>query len=351
MSVPRFCVLRMLCAVIMASICSSCAIFRDPLDTKGFVARKDLQVSSLTAQGLSYFNASRYIEAELRLRQALYIAPGNAALLLDLAKILEAQARYDEARKVFLIVLERDRESPPLLSALGQLELKAGNFSESRRWFNETEQNLKPSYDTIGFVQLLRNRAVGEFLATNEEEALCLSWRAAWWGGPPEQVVRHLKLLVGLGLFDAADRYVERIEIDFPGIKESALYNHFKAMIAYERGKFAEVLNLEDRTLDRATPEDALESDITMIRYLALRRLFGERLEEVNTDPEAEVPEPDFGPQLEEIPMEPELPDRAKGVAEELSRRSAASFLFWTPSILTDLAIYEAEVLDVPVED
>src|SRR4051812_46381129 len=105
-----------------------------PPDTPSqhFVPRKDLRAISTAREGIFYLSQNRFIDAELKLAQALYLEPDAANLKLNLESALEGQGHLDEAEAILAPFVESTPDDPDVLFRLAHLRVAQNKFNEAR---------------------------------------------------------------------------------------------------------------------------------------------------------------------------------------------------------------------------
>lgn len=112
--------------------------FADPLRER--IAGLARSTGSLAAKGKEALEAGRLEEAEAAFRRALGSSPGNAALRVDLARVLERQGRFDDALRTLQEGLGRDGRNPALHSQVGVVYRAKNQNEEAAAAFRQAAE-------------------------------------------------------------------------------------------------------------------------------------------------------------------------------------------------------------------
>lgn len=131
--------------------------------TKPNIPENELVAIQLVRDGLAFAASGRLVDAEFKFRQALYIKPAANNVKLNLAVVLERQARFSEARQWYL----------DLMSEVKQDRLREIEFELAlARMDLLNEETLQQGYTSIDSI-------ISELLASNPDaEANVLIARA-----------------------------------------------------------------------------------------------------------------------------------------------------------------------------
>jgi len=89
------------------------------------------RAEQLFIEALGYFDAADYRNAELRLREALALAPGNGSILTNLSVVYWQQKRFKEAREAAERAVATNAKNVEALLILAGSHLRLGNFSDA----------------------------------------------------------------------------------------------------------------------------------------------------------------------------------------------------------------------------
>jgi tetratricopeptide (TPR) repeat protein len=193
---------------LLLTVCTAgCALPAPEVEEQQFVTPKEITIVSLTREGLEYAKRSRLVDAELKLRQAYFLAPDQFTIALNLAVVLDRQGLYGEARALYRELRKQKPRSVKLLSALAHVYVNQYEFGEAERLYIEAltialDENLGTE-----IVQVSRSLSVLNFLRGDEEAAICWSQFVLQFSKEPAQIYRHARLLLAL------DRGKEVIEL------------------------------------------------------------------------------------------------------------------------------------------
>lgn len=201
--------LRYFCYFGYLLLLSACAAPLPEGQRQSFVSSKEIQVVSLTREGLAYAKRGRMLDAELKLRQALYLAPDSIALKLNLAVVLDKQGGFEEAKALYLDLLEAKPESVQYRMGLAHLYFSQNDFSAAEKIYQDVYATGVERNDNSIIADAARSMAAMHFLVGAEEDAFCWSEIAFRASSGGEQLLRHARLLLGIG---ATSQSLELIE-------------------------------------------------------------------------------------------------------------------------------------------
>lgn len=180
------------------------------IDGSRVVPEKELALLSLLKQGKDFSSSGRHDLAEREFRKALKLAPENAKIYNDLGFVLQAQARFAEARRYYLLGLKREPQNVVLLENLARTLYSLGNIGESIRvYFDLLDLYHSLSADTLRiyldaefsdaeFVTVYRSIAMAQYALGRNDEAACYSALAYILGSNIYEAGRHSRLLFSM---------------------------------------------------------------------------------------------------------------------------------------------------------
>ncbi len=212
-----------------------------------FASTEDLMVSGLVTEALSYANASRFFDAEIRLRRALYLKPSNDAVAYNLAVVLSQSGQTEEAQVIIEGLVQRHPTNPNYRLALAEIYRLEGRPGDAIETLKELFWSLKRNNNiprAVGVARSISNIAFG---MGNEQEALCYSYEALSLSPSPPEVAAHARVLLGLNYFVQ----VEEFMTSQPAAAQSALGYHYRALARYALGSFEKALEVEQIAVTR----------------------------------------------------------------------------------------------------
>jgi tetratricopeptide (TPR) repeat protein len=223
-----------------------------------FASSKDLRVSGLVSEGLSFANNGRLFNAESRLRQAYYLEPTNDRIAFNLAVIVNQAGESDEAFAILEKLLAKEPRNPHYLHALADVLESQGQHEAAKNKLKEAFSIYKTAGNAPRAALVARSIANIAFGAGYEQEALCYSYEALSLSPTPPQVSAHARLLVALNLFDQA---IELIQARKPLAGEAAAF-HALAMAHFAKGDMKAALEAEDNAVGRVSQAPELSQEI-----------------------------------------------------------------------------------------
>lgn len=313
---------------ILASfaLCTACAAPRWENSRQSFVSGDQLTAVDLAREAAALYSSKRYADAELKLRQAAYLRSSDN-LRANLANALAAQRSFDEALEIYRDLIAKNPRSTDYYTGLGRTLFAAGEF---RAGSQALERAIDLSYSKKEIERgkiagLERSLAVLSFKAGWEEEALCHSRNAVNLDSGPEQLSRHVRLLVATGRLEEADDIVTGYYATDAAKPDGALY-HYLALIRFHQGNYAEARDLEEKALDAVRSPTANGSEnrleMVMVKGLAEEKTGGPVVSRKDLEEEEKQ---------EEIARAEEM---LTGSLESLSRQDQKLTLYWPTGVL-----------------
>lgn len=235
------------CAIPQSHSAFSIASTSESGERVEFASTDDLMVSGLVTEALSYAKASRFYDAEIRLRQALYLKPTNEAVAYNTAVVISQSGQTQEAREIIERLIQRHPTNPNYKVALAEMFRQENKPSEAIETLKELLWTLKRHNNiprAAGIARSISNIAFG---MGNESEALCYSYEALSLSPSPPEVAAHARVLLGLNYY----RLVEEFVTSQPNSMHSALSYHYLALARYALGSYDKALEAEQIAVTR----------------------------------------------------------------------------------------------------
>jgi len=213
-----------------------------------FVPSDELLAVSLAREGLSNYDRNRFVDAEFRLRQALYLAPEANNILLSLAVVLEAQERFDESAEIFAKLLKDSPDSIVYMLGAGRSKYRLRKYEEAEAFYKQAYSQAVQKRDFQQAANSARNLSLLNFILGLEMEALCYSTEALEYRNSPEEVLRHVRLMIGLHRYESARRMID----DFSSrvnVENDSRFLTLLASLALASGEYNEVVEYSARAL------------------------------------------------------------------------------------------------------
>ena len=183
------------CAVFFIGVFVGCAMPVSHRTDQDAVPERDLLGVSLTREGLSLYHRTRFAEAELKFRQALYLFPTATNLKENLAASLEGSGQIDEAVAIYQELLSSQPDSIRYRIALGRSEAARGNYREAQAHWDESLKRSIDRGETARAADVARTYASYYFRRGNEEQARCYSALALQFRPSAEELAAHTRIL------------------------------------------------------------------------------------------------------------------------------------------------------------
>ena len=285
----------------------SCAVAPVEVNQQDFIAERELDAVTIARRGLVYFEKSRFVDAELAFRQALYIRPDADNLRFNLALALEQQGQYEQAEQILKALIEKKPEAIVYINALGHLYNSAYRFEEATRQY---KKSLELAYDReVGpqAAEILRSLATIAFRIGDEDSAICYSEEALKAQKSPIQLRRHVKLLIARTESDRGIKAIEghRKEGGSGAGNSDPELTHLLALAYFDLGELEKSKELLEPIKTKANVDPLILSDIVLLDFIYSRNNLNEGAE----DEDYEVEDEEEVPQLllAELPTEKSL--------------------------------------------
>jgi len=266
--------------LLVSLLATSCALPRDnttfslsqrtgAAEEAVFASSKDLRVAGLVSEAIGFANNGRLLNAEARLRQALYLEPANDRIAFNLAVIINQMGQSDEARGIMDSLLMKEPRNPTYLQALADILESQGEHERAKTKLKESFSIFTSAGNRARASLVARSISNIAFGMGNEQEALCYSYEALSLSPTPAQVSAHARLLVGLNLFREA---IEFIRSRKALASEPGAF-HALAMASFAEGDFKGALEAEDNAAGRLGQAPQLSQEINTAWWLMRTRV------------------------------------------------------------------------------
>jgi len=197
---------KVLLCLFLAVYLVACAL---PTEApKSLIPREEIEASALMSEGNSYFKGGRFIEAELAFRETLALFPASEYAKANLAMTLQSGGDLQESKFLYEELVALRPLNFDYRFGLARTLIKLHKYEYAIATLNEAiklaEQNLKYPAAAIGS----RNLAVLHFSIGEEEEAVCASGMAYFYKPDRDEQIRHVRLLLAVGLYDQAEKFM-----------------------------------------------------------------------------------------------------------------------------------------------
>jgi Tfp pilus assembly protein PilF len=257
---------QILLVCLGALLLGGCALPR-PDSQQRFVPNRELLAVSLARQGLGEIGRSRFIEAELLLRQALYLFPDARNVKLNLALAISQLGQTEEARAIYEDFLKSAPASLDVHLALASLYHSSGDFAATEDFLLRA-LTLATAHGISDKAIVVKQSLASLYFETGrEEEALCLSDEALAGQSDADRVFSHLRLLVALGLYERADREVATYKAVF-GDAPQGRHLFEQALAVYALGREHAAATLLASAAEGRARESGLGLEMDVLGWL-----------------------------------------------------------------------------------
>ena len=266
---------RVIVCVLLALLLNSCALPRSA-DGGNFVPQSDLLAVSLARDAASYFQQSRFIDAELSYRQALRVAPQAYNIQRNLARTLVKLGSFDEAERIYSKLALSKSDDQTLKLALAALYYEKGDFRKAEELYKALLELQIRSGEWGQAAETQRNLAAMYFRVGRELDALCLSEQALNLSPTMDQTMRHLRLLLALGRFATAAGVLNRIALDAPE-RLTPEFATLSALASYGSGDVPTAFARADQFVRLQGKDAGLQTDLRLVQFFSDPRKLEER--------------------------------------------------------------------------
>ncbi len=260
------------------TILSSCALpVPEGRDLGGFVSDQELVSVQIIREGMDFYDSSRYLDAELRFRQAVYLNPGLPNLMLNLAAALDKQGQYEEAFAIYDTLLEKDPKNIQFLSGKARVYLSAGhqyseNYQKAIEYYGRALDAAYDLNDVASIANIAKSLSVLYFKIGNEEEALCYAATVYLNRPAVDDFIRFSKMFIALGKLNEAIEVISKYATENSADTNPGIL-HEKSMAAYGLGQFDLAQKLERRGLLTGGIDPALRAEMNLVKNLSVNEL------------------------------------------------------------------------------
>jgi tetratricopeptide (TPR) repeat protein len=270
---------------IFSAALFSCAPPSPEFEKQEFVPKRDILANSYYREGADMYKAGRMMDAEMRMRQALYLFPEADNIKSSLALVLKSSGLYDEANSIYKELIKRYPEAYDYQFALADSYYRERRFEDAAVVFKKAMAGYELLPDIGKASQAARSLASIYFLEGEEIKALCSSSEAFTYSAAADQAVRHIRLLLAAGDYGTAEQVIAPLIEKTSDVKDPSLLK-LAALVFIGTGNIPETKKYLDLAYENQTAglKDA-DAELGMIRRLID---FKYPDENADTDEEAE---------------------------------------------------------------
>ncbi len=183
----------------------SCASPVPDFEKQTFIPKREVVVNSLYQEGIAQYRSGRFIDAELKMRQAIYLYPEAENLRSNLALILKSSGLYEESNQIYLDLIQRYPEAYDYKFALAESYHRQKKNQESSALFRELMYDFEKLPEISKAAHSARSLANLYFIEGYEVDSYCSSAEAFMYSADADQRVRHIRILLALGYSKQAE--------------------------------------------------------------------------------------------------------------------------------------------------
>ena len=265
---------RFIFALLLAGWLAACATpIPEGLDQGSFVPADEVLVVQLARQGMDAFNRSRFIDAELYFRQALFVRPELLNLRLNLAVTLSRSGLDEEALDIYGQLLEQRPDFLAYHVGRAQALVDASRFAEAQTQYEKAFWLAYEASDMNSVATIARSLTALGFRLGDEELAQCYSGVVIGLR-PTEaaEAVRHGRLLIARGYHQQALEFASAWAAGRNEELQPQLL-HLRALASFGLGNFADALEYERLVGINAGADPASSFEMALVRKMSEQSL------------------------------------------------------------------------------
>jgi len=255
---------RSLGVALLITFACSCALPPEVGKTN-FVSRQEVMVASLTEDALAQFRSGQFAQARLTFLRAQALAPSSRPIKRNLAITLTRLGEADQAVEMYQELLAEEETSSELQFEYAQALVAARELDAALVVLKAALQEAFEKKDEKLVLANARVLSDLSFRLGLEDEAICYSDVILSFRKDQAEVLRHTKLLLGVGRFGEAASLIESMYARAV-IKNEPAIAHQLALAKLGQQKYSEFEALEKMALDALDDESLLSQEIQMIR-------------------------------------------------------------------------------------
>lgn len=271
---------RFLLILFASLLLQHCALPTPPRATQ-FVGDRELAAVKFSRLGLAQMARGQLIDAELNLRQALYLYPNLSNLKQNLALVLSKQGEVEQAQEIFDDLLRSTTDPLALRLAQGDMFYFHGDFESAAKYYLAAYGLAEKAQKSQELARINRSLAVLYFKIGKEEQALCYSQQAfALRPGNMDEAYRHIRMLIALNQFSQAAQSISKIASSSattqpaaPALLTEPRLLYLQGLSEFARKNFALALKDANSSLDLGASDFGIEAEATWLGNLARREL------------------------------------------------------------------------------
>ena len=256
----------------------SCALPVSEDNLQSFVPQVDLQVVSLTREGLDYYSRGRFIDAEFRFLEALKLTPNVENINFNLALTLMEEGEYLKAEKILQNILESEQSSTKVMAALARLYVSKNEYEKAIVYYKEALNVALLWREFPRATNFSRSISVLYFLLGQENKALEYSELALSIADNAEEMCKHGKLLIATGKYKEAEEKTLKFINDREAKKDPCLTANL-ALVAYVNNDFSDVSKYCEMVMNFRKTEIETSNLVKLLQFFSDQKLKEEKNE------------------------------------------------------------------------
>ncbi|RMG41894.1 MAG: hypothetical protein D6719_07540 [Candidatus Dadabacteria bacterium] len=294
-----------------------------------FVSKKEVLGVTLAREGLHYYSKGRYVDAELKFRQALYLFPEADNIRLNLAVVLDRVGQYQESISNYQKLLGHDPDELIFWAGLAHVYVSSGDYNRALKIYRQSLIKALDDKDFKRAASFSESLAALNFKLGFEEEARCYSELAYVLDSGQLQLENYLKLLVATNQITRSKSLLAALE---PRQRSPFVMEQF-AILEYLDGNYQRAASMIANALEN-NHNPGLNLELELIKELIHNRL-----------PDLPASDEQFVDSQSAEPVVESESDKLEQIEEEKRKRierisnflSGATVLYWPEEILTEL--------------
>lgn len=237
-----------------------------------FIPSKEQALIKVARDGLYYMKQSRFIEAELEFRRALYLNPKAVNLKLNLAYCLTRQGLYAEASEIYLDLIKHNPNNLDNRLAYAQMLTQSQDYSAAQHEFMTILNLSLDKNDLASAASVSESLSALNFTLGREEDALCFMELRLRFKYDRAGIVQYANLLNSVGRYREAQGSIEDF-IRKTGLNQDIELLHQLALSYFAMQNYQQVLRFEQVALDTGLMAQKARFDSDLLSLLARRQL------------------------------------------------------------------------------
>ena len=258
-------------SLLLCALLSGCALPPAAVDTAGFVAQDELEVTGLVREGLGFMRRARYVDAELAFRQAQYLAPDADTVKENLALALVGTEQFAEADTLLrALALKYPRGTRHTIN-LAQSYYRQGRTQEAAQRFSAALEGAYSRREFAAAASVARSMSFLEMERGRAQEALCYSAEAYALKSDSTEAISHARVLLEQGLYPQAISVLTAVSASSPEVQRET--NRLLALAAYGKEDYQAAATYARQVQSAVSGVEQQRSELGLLIELAQKRI------------------------------------------------------------------------------